>query len=60
MEMFTNDHMTALPELNSNVFLHIMQALAEGLRTLDILFVHSIAGSISLPGCSLILTLIYT
>ncbi len=38
LDTFTNEHMMALPNMNSNAFLYIMRALAEGIQQFDILF----------------------
>ena len=38
LDTFTNEHMMALPNMDSNAFLYIMRALAEGIQQFDILF----------------------
>ncbi|GBC18414.2 uncharacterized protein OCT59_006460 [Rhizophagus irregularis] len=53
LDTFTNEHMMALSSMNSNAFLYIMRALAEGIQQFDILlqFLH---GSQCSAACSAI------
>ncbi|OZJ04255.1 hypothetical protein BZG36_02466 [Bifiguratus adelaidae] len=36
LDVFTNEHMMALPDLNSDVFLYLMRACSEGVKSSDV------------------------
>ncbi|RUS35341.1 hypothetical protein BC938DRAFT_471836 [Jimgerdemannia flammicorona] len=35
LDVFTNEHMMAMPSMNADVFLYLMRALAEGVKSVD-------------------------